>query len=433
MKKQFRIIVSLALAVLMLAPLSLPTFADMAAPMNVHYDVIVNPGGTVTTDGDFIPEGTVLTIEYEHKEKEKIVGYTKWNGKYSVGVNLADVTNGDVIPEESGVVYYSKRVDHFEVFGGNEINVYAGPGFAYNVLFTVPNGERISGSYYMADWVYVRYGDQGGWICPRSTDVVTYFDEPVTVWVLKDTELLKEKQFGAIDHEGNVLCTIPADTKLDSYYRSVAYGLYYVTYEGQSGWVDTFKSVKVITEEAESFIAAEDGTLCLFAEPFDYEDGVFDPAETLDVQKGDRFDVRFSVTSYQYAPIAWRYIETEDCTGWTPTCSTEEAEYFPYSSDILDRVNEEDEQPVDEPPEEEQPADEEPIDVPTEPETTDEAPVEEPEIEDVTPPETNVPEDEAPDGFFSSPTAIIVFCAVAAVVLALVAAVVLAIIKKKKK
>ena len=423
MKRQFRIIFSLALAVLMLVPLALSVFADAAGPTNEPYEVVVNPGGTVAENGEFIPEGTVLTIYWEFKQPDGIFGFTEWNGN-NIQINLADVTNGDVIPEEKGE---KQSESTFEVFGENAVDVYAGPGYAYNVLFSIPAGERISGSYYMADWIYVRYGDQGGWIFPRYNGLVLYYEDPVTVWVVGETDFLKYQNIFP-PREEDILCKIPTDTKLESHYRDINSGFYYVTYEGESGWVYSHRE-NVSAEVKDHYEANADMTLYLYDLPFDITSEEKEPESTLEVKKGEPYVMKFFVMGCKYDGVDWIYIVTEDGEGWTPSLyeggyyeGDEEKELinkYPFVSELLENstgITEEEYEAKlaeqDDVPDHDKPDEKEDIT----------------EKQD----DKNETEDEEPDGFFSSPTAIIVSCAVAACILVLVAIVMLIIIKKKK-
>ena len=462
MKKLLTDIFALVLALLMLVPLSLPVFADAGGPVIVPYEVVVNPGGTVTQEGDIIPEGTVLTILFEYEKDGVMWGFTEYGDNHQQGyINLADVSNGDTIPEEAGRINSLSDLKHFIVVAEDGVNVYAGPGYAYNVLFTVPRGERLSGRYYMGSWEYLRYGGSGGWVLTEIIDfqpeVVMYSEtaEPITVWTMAETEISDIPWFNG----GNIVGTVPANMKFESNQHSFPYC--YVTYEGQSGWIKYSDSPTAVGEGNHIYKATDDGTLCLYDFPSDYDNGNSEPARTLETKNGEYFLCRFM---WRANGLLWSYIEDEGISGWTPVFDENsdcDIANHPYASDILeytkmamrdynamiakqeyeshladvqDDCADETEMPAKDilPPESDTSDDKVPDDKTPDDKTPDDKTPDDKTPDDKTP-DDKTPDVEAPtESFFASPTAIITFCVISAVVLALVAAVVLTIIKKKK-
>ena len=441
MKKLLKNIFALVLALLVLVPLSLSVFADVSAPFIVPYDVIVNPGGTVSREGIEIPEGEVLTIRFEYEEDDTLWGFTEYGGNQQVHVKLSDVTNGDVIPE--GTVYEGANETHFQVYAADGVKVYAGPGYAYRYLFTIPYGERVTGKNYMGSWLYVRYGDEGGWVLTHEIADVSGFvyylepDDHVEIRTVAEAELYAEPS--NLQRTGTVVGTVPAGEKLNP--ELYSFGCYYVTYEGQSGWMQ--RDGVAVNEREHIFQAKEDGTVFLYNNPSDYNNGLTEPVGTFDFKKDEYY-----VSSFisDIGPLMWVYIEADGVSGWTPVFEKGSSKYniadYPYSSDIIEYVTmsisdyrdmlaaqeyESHLADVQDDGADETKAPEKDV-LPPEPDTSDDKA-----------PDDKVTDDKTPDGeaptesFFSSPTAIITFCVISAVVLALVAAVVLTIIKKKKK
>lgn len=418
--------------VCVLLSVSLPAFADMGTPAIDPYEVVVNPGGASTKDGGIIPEGTVLTITYEYEADGILWGSTEYNGEY-VYVNLADVTNGEIVPKEAG--FFLENAQPIKVVAEEGVDIRSGPGFGYDVLGTLSCEEVFLPEYGSGSWFYVECDGIGGWVYsyPDSVESGLTVVLERTVWAFNDAEL-----YDAPDLESDVIATVPKSTVLTSAESNMIGTCFKVTYEGKTGWVFSGTDVAVF-KNLNHYTAKANGTILLFAAPMKEAPKISDASDSLAVKIGDSFRLSCWTQFYTTDFSEWIYIETDDAAGWTPYYlpldgSVADVEQLAATDNLLEHVSTEELfGTYDFIPPKGVALNYYSEEATEETEAPSEAPVTEKPITETEATEIVKPEKTEKKGFFASPKTIVLFCAAAAVVVALTGVVTLLILKKKEK
>ena len=126
--------------------------------------------------------------------------------------------------------------------------MYKGPSEAYEAYdFTIPFGAEIKAEYANADiWLYGEYNGNKGWFMYYNGSFGIYENTPKKPLVTAAKVEIKE----SIADNAKTIGTIPAGTSFNEYYDLDAWTwLYYVTYNGVTGYIDSEKTLDYVNGE----------------------------------------------------------------------------------------------------------------------------------------------------------------------------------------
>ncbi len=256
----------LLLSILLCLPVCFPAFADMMGPEIVFYKITVKAGTPyyesewndethelIYKQAGTFDEDTELTIENEDETGGMLFGsfyLKKKNGSgeaFSGYVRLDNLNMVDrgVYPASAG---YKQSVPvRLRVMDPKGVTLYAGPSLTYAKVGVIPQGTELTvdtidqQDYASGEWMYITYGGKSGWspcwlysgqYCPMAELLPN--NGTGTVWVVKDNAWLK-------DRDGNNVIQVSKGEKLtfDSFNRYPHSFLYYVNYQGKSGYFES--------------------------------------------------------------------------------------------------------------------------------------------------------------------------------------------------
>ncbi len=266
------------LLIILIGGLFLPfmVYADMGAPDNLAYDVEVTASSGIsyydykcTSDNctlkkvGTMPKGQTFTIYYEMEINGEYYGDVNYNGDY-VYIKISDTTiTTKEISLEDEKVYKLEEPKNLTVLK-DKLEIHSSPAYAFEVVETIPAGEKITTSNKYGDtWYYVEYNGVKGWIDSYSGTVGTYNKEKILVITEHDLK----------DEKGNTIATIPANTQIDEYYSLDEWSWnYYIEYNGQKGYIELGNIAKKektklkLFKEVEAFENFEDAYKCVYEE-----------------------------------------------------------------------------------------------------------------------------------------------------------------------
>lgn len=238
MKKLFYVLVGI------LVFMPLVVFADMGAPMVKPYKASVsNPDGASIYEysesakkeipiNKKIPYGTVVEVSFEYNNLVEV----------SYDDETLQISIKDIVPiEKEYNVSKSELGKETDAIILKSVEIKKGPADAYESTGTsIPKGTKIVIKYFGDDngsvgnpWAYVEYKDVKGFINTLNASVAFSLIEENTMinknTVIKDTETK------------TTLKNIKANTKIKKntvYQTDMWSGLYYITYDGVSGYVE---------------------------------------------------------------------------------------------------------------------------------------------------------------------------------------------------
>lgn len=237
--------------------------ADMGAPENYKYEVIVtNPNGTMMRDWNnfevLIPYNTKLTINYETTEKGILYGDVEYEGENG-RINLKDT------------MIFSSKID-FSKLQKNELktifytleetDMYKGPSTLYGKIdkVKIPADTKVKFEYCTNDsydpmWIYTEYKGTKGWVYSysyrNSSEYLYGFDSTLVKYVedgefflVAENVKLYDRPIRTYDEtedkEAKLLGTVPHGYvyKYNLVTSPVAKrNSYYIEYNGKKGWI----------------------------------------------------------------------------------------------------------------------------------------------------------------------------------------------------
>lgn len=222
--------------------------ADYGIPYLISYDAkIINENGITTEDGNVIPYGEIITVQYEYFDKDKSTMYAYANGygelfKVSYNdikliTNPEDLTLNDpeFLKEEQMYVYKEGAY------------LYKGPSIIYGKVdgeIMVPAGTTVTFTYVTETWGYTEYNGVKGWLYTYTSDGVAPYNmscplayicnEKSTLYTIKNIKLYSD-----VDKKTYV-GTIPKDNILTysyiKYHPDPHGAAYYIKHNGVEGW-----------------------------------------------------------------------------------------------------------------------------------------------------------------------------------------------------
>ncbi len=236
-------IISIMLLI-MLAPMIV--LADSSGPSILGYDaVVINKNGAKCADGEggVIPYNTEVFVRNEYEDKADV------ENDICYSIYLKDIAplKKEVFPQDlikvNNVGTVLKQEKH-KIIINNEagVKLKKGPADAYGEYDNVvPVKMQFTSQYHIfmfgknsgPTWYYVESDGYKGWI--DSFYVSNYSDEEIMIFD-------EAKLFDG----GSVVATIPAGTVIKGYYEG---NLYYMTYNGKSGFIESDKLRKGIKSD----------------------------------------------------------------------------------------------------------------------------------------------------------------------------------------
>lgn len=190
-----------------------PKSVDGAPYYEYKYDPVMNEGRY--EEIGILPYGTIIEMYYESIENGIKYGHFLYeDGSFEAKLEDLTVANAD---ENVYTPFSTTR--NMKVLA-NDIPIYSGPAYIYDVIGTIPKETEIvvrrightnefDGSFYeeeMNPWLYVEYNGISGWVCELNSAIGQYQDKELILLV-------------DLSVSGDEIA-IPANTRIQGYYQS---------------------------------------------------------------------------------------------------------------------------------------------------------------------------------------------------------------------
>lgn len=306
MKKKL-IILLLCIGSVMLPSL---VHADMGAPEIISYDVIVtNKEGAKTNDENIvIPYDTVCTVNYETMADGKLELEADCKGYNDTLFILGDDVR--VLKDEYQPTKEDKLSKPIKYYIYKDIEMYSGPSYKYKKIGqTIPAGSKVTVNFSDKSgvWSYAEYNAKKGWFYTYWYDVnnqiarvIENDSDKKLITVRNITKLYKYPNDAATldakekskKNNDFIQVSIPAGTNLTAiYYYPILKedGLFYINYNGVSGWVDSAEGVAIYSKGSVLVLRPQD--IKVYDEKF--------KSVKLDINKYQEFTYNYKAFFYE--------------------------------------------------------------------------------------------------------------------------------------
>jgi len=338
------------LLLLMIIPILVK--ADMAAPMSSYKIRISNPNGANTyewnpdekeytltetklnydevyniayeqiIDGELYGQASIRVKDENGWQTENYFGYIKLSDTSPLEVNIEDYK------KETSVKYY--------VFD-DTCYLYKGPSKIYGKIepkIFIKKGTTIESNYYDEMWTYIEYNGVKGWVYKYTFNKGPYNEPAGMVYVnekkeynrkiltMKEIELYKSPK---TDEKTDK--TIPKGVSLDYIYVYLMEPFspnYYVSYNGNYGWLKTEQEDYIITNIAyytrSTLKIKNDDGLKMYISPNQNSEVL------ANIPKDTEVTSKYSLEESHSTP--WYYINYNGTEGWLYINTYEDIEYL---------------------------------------------------------------------------------------------------------
>lgn len=230
-------------------------YADMGAPEIRSYEVVISNVDGAKTIGDkkVIPYETKCTVNYESEYDGFLhldINCTGDEFTYTINAKDARILKDEYLPTSEDKL---DKVAKYYVF--KDLEMHRGPSFKYDKIGqTIPAGTVINVSHIDGVdriWGYTEYEGKKGWVYiywhDENNKIAEVLQDEKNKSIITVKGITKLYEYPN-DEKTKIEVSIPINTALKTEYFYKTWtdtGLYYINYNGVSGWIDMLDGVGV--------------------------------------------------------------------------------------------------------------------------------------------------------------------------------------------